>query len=166
MPSRNSDCDVIVLLGLRPDDAHALNRLYIGKPAEPIDIMTVKTKEKLDLSAYKGKVVLLDFWATWCVPCINSIPYISQLSTAYKENGLEVIGISNEKISVIRNFMRTTPVPYTMATYTPEPTAKRYFVSALPTIYLIDKKGVVREIMVGSGDKDTLQKRIVALLNE
>ena len=160
------ETDVIVLLGLRPDDAKAFNRMYIGKPAEAIDIITINTKEKIDLSAYKGKVVLLDFWATWCGPCIDSIPYISKLSTAYKENGLEVIGISSEKLSVIRRFIRTNPVPYTMAAYSPEPTAKRYFVSALPTIYLIDKRGVLREIIVGSGNKDTLQKRIVTLLNE
>lgn len=157
---------VIVLLGLRPDDANVFNRMYLQKAAEPIDIITIDTKEKIDLAAHKGKVVMLDFWATWCGPCIASIPAISKLSTTYKDQGLEVIGISNEELPDIRKFVRRTPVPYTMATYSADPKAKKYFVSALPTVYLIDKKGVVREIIVGSGTKDELESKIIALLNE
>ena len=157
---------LIVLLGLRPDDTNVFNRMYLQKPAEPIDIITIDNKEKIDLATHKGKVVMLDFWATWCGPCIASIPSIGQLSTTYKEQGLEVIGISNEELPTIRKFVRRMPVPYTMATYSAAPDAKRYFVSALPTVYLIDKQGVVREIIVGSGKKQELERKIVALLNE
>jgi thiol-disulfide isomerase/thioredoxin len=125
------------------------------KPKTP-DIapdFTLKTLEgqEITLSELKGKVVLLDFWATWCGPCKESIPHLAQLYTSYKERGLELIGMSTDKagdVEVVRRFVNSMEIPYPII-LTPEEVTRSYKITGLPTAVLIDKKGKIREKIVG-----------------
>jgi len=109
---------------------------------------TLKTldDQEISLSQLKGKVVLLDFWATWCGPCRESIPHLIQLYKTYRENGFEIIGISLDKgdAAVVRNFARSMDIPYPIVV-APEEVVKNYRVTAIPTTFLIDKEGKIRE---------------------
>lgn len=98
----------------------------------------------------RGKVILLDFWATWCGPCRESIPHLIQLYKTYQKNGFEVIGMSMDKgdIEVVRNFVRAMEIPYSIV-ITPDEVARKYKVTAIPTTFFIDKKGILRERITG-----------------
>ncbi len=113
---------------------------------------TLKTLEgqEITLSQLKGKVVLLDFWATWCGPCRESIPHLIQLYKTYRENGFEVIGMSLDKgdAEVVRNFARAMDIPYPIV-MAPEDVVRNYRVTAIPTTFLIDKEGKIRERTTG-----------------
>jgi len=113
---------------------------------------TLKTidGQEITLSKLKGKVVLLDFWATWCGPCRESIPHLIQLYKAYREMGFEMIGISLDKgdTEVVRNFAKSMDIPYPIVVATEE-VARDYRVTSIPTTFYIDKEGKVREKVSG-----------------
>jgi len=93
---------------------------------------TVKTLDgrEITLSKLKGKVVLLDFWATWCAPCRAAIPHLIDLQRAYQEKGVEVIGMNMDKgdMETVRRFVKSMDIPYTI-TLTPEEVSRNYGVT-------------------------------------
>jgi thiol-disulfide isomerase/thioredoxin len=113
---------------------------------------TLKTLEgqEITLSELKGKVVLLDFWATWCGPCRESIPHLVQLHKANKDKGFEVIGMSVDKgeADVVRNFVKSMDIPYSII-ITPDEVARNYGVAGIPTTIFIDKEGMIQDKIVG-----------------
>jgi thiol-disulfide isomerase/thioredoxin len=113
---------------------------------------TLKTLDgqEIALSQLKGKVVLLDFWATWCGPCRESIPHLIQLYKTYRENGFEMIGMSLDKgdADVVRNFAKSMDIPYPIV-IAPEEVVRNYRVTSIPTTFFIDKEGKIRERITG-----------------
>jgi len=113
---------------------------------------TLKTidDQEITLSQLKGKVVLLDFWATWCGPCRESIPHLVHLYKTYRENGFEMIGISLDKgdPQVVRNFAKSMDIPYPIVIAS-EKVERNYNVTKIPTSFLIDKEGRIRESITG-----------------
>lgn len=125
------------------------------EPAEPaiapdFTLKTIKGQE-ISLSSLKGKVILLDFWATWCGPCKESIPHLIHLYKTYQDKGFELIGMSMDKAGeeeAIRRFVNSMDIPYPII-MTPEEVARNYKVTGLPTTVLIDRSGKIRERVVG-----------------
>lgn len=110
--------------------------------------LTSITGEEITLSKLKGKVVLVDFWATWCPPCRNSIPVFSKLYNDYQGQGFVVLGISTEDKAVLARYQEENNVPYPILLGTKE-VFQMYGVSAIPTIFIFDKNGVVKKKQVG-----------------
>jgi cytochrome c biogenesis protein CcmG, thiol:disulfide interchange protein DsbE len=106
--------------------------------------------QEITLSQLKGKVVLLDFWATWCGPCKESIPHLIQLYKNYRERGFELVGMNVDKGDgqVVRRFILSMDIPYPVVT-APEEVVRSYRVTGIPAAFLIDKDGKIRERMVG-----------------
>ncbi|NWG03102.1 MAG: TlpA family protein disulfide reductase [Syntrophaceae bacterium] len=106
--------------------------------------------QEITLSRLRGKVVLLDFWATWCSPCRESIPHLVQLYRTYRENEFEIIGMSIDKGGemVVRHFAKSMEIPYPIV-MTPEDVARAYRVTSIPTLFLIDREGKIRERITG-----------------
>jgi peroxiredoxin len=110
------------------------------------------------LSDYKGKVVLLDFWATWCGPCRIEIPWFMEFERRHKDKGFEVLGVSmdDEGWEAVKPFLAELGVNYRVVMGNDE-TAQMYGgVDALPTTFLIDKSGKIAAVHVGldAGKKD------------
>ncbi len=106
--------------------------------------------EEIRLSSLKGRVVLLDFWATWCAPCREAIPHLVHLYKTYHEKGLEVIGMNMDKgdIDVVRRFAKSMDIPYPVLV-TPHEVSKAYGVTGLPTTIIVDREGKIRQKFVG-----------------
>ena len=118
------------------------------------------------LSDYKGKVVLLDFWATWCGPCKIEIPWFIDFERKYKDKGFAVIGVSmdDEGWTVVKPFVAELAINYRVLQGS-DATAQLYGgVDALPTTFLIDRDGKIAATHVGLAGKDDFEDGIKKLV--
>ncbi|HYY96380.1 MAG TPA: TlpA disulfide reductase family protein [Pyrinomonadaceae bacterium] len=133
------------------------------------------------LADLRGKVVLLDFWATWCGPCRVSMPKISAMSRRYRERGLVVIGLTEfegeadgrrltrpQEVEYLRQFKRRQNISYGFGVADDKENGRNYSVVSIPTAVLIDRRGRVRFLTISAGEDEAavLQKMIQKLLDE
>ena len=135
----------------------------------PAGSLTLLNGRKLDLAGLRGKVVIIDFWATWCLPCISEIPMFNDLNKQYKADGLELIAVSLDEqgAAIVKPFLKEHPTNYTQA-IKDEKTAEMFKVneSALPIALIVDKQGRIRFRHVGRTEKDVFEAEIKQLLAE
>ncbi len=122
--------------------------------------------ESVSLSDYKGKLLILDFWATWCGPCKREIPHFNDLYARYQDKGLAILGVSLDQggPDVVDRFMKSTPIQYESAMAPPEMQAAYGPIKAIPTTFVIDKKGRVQRRFVGYQDISVFEEVIAELL--
>jgi cytochrome c biogenesis protein CcmG, thiol:disulfide interchange protein DsbE len=143
---------------------------HANRPAPDVALPLKKGAPPTRLSELRGKVVLLDFWATWCGPCRMSIPELAQLYAKYKDSGLEVIGVSTDQKEtqpMIPVMQRELGINYPIVLLEQVPGLGEQFPHTyLPTLYIIDKKGVVRHKIDGYDPNHRLLDEITPLLEE
>ncbi len=137
------------------------------KPAADFNVKTLDGGS-LKLSSLKGKVVLLDFWATWCPPCQEEIPYFKELYSQYKDKGLEIIGLSIDQDgeAAVRPFAKKNVVNYPLSIADQTLTVAYGGIRGIPTTFLIDKQGRIAQKYEGKREKEVFEKEIQALLAE
>ena len=97
-----------------------------------------------DLTDYKGKVVLLDFWASWCVPCRRSFPWMNGMQEKYGDDGLVIIGVNMDSDPADRNeFLQEYPAQFTIINDPDGELARAHDVIAMPSSYIFDRDGVL-----------------------
>jgi peroxiredoxin len=119
------------------------------------------------LSDFKGKVVLLDFWATWCGPCNIEIPWFTEFQRKYKDRGFEVVGVSmdDDGWKVINPFVAAKKINYRVLLGNDQ-TADLYgSIEALPTTFVIDREGKIASVHVGLSGKNEFEAAIEKLLD-
>jgi thiol-disulfide isomerase/thioredoxin len=120
-----------------------------------------------DLPNLKGKVVYLDFWASWCAPCKASFPVLDRWQKEFGPKGFTVLGINvDEKAEAMREFLKKTPVAFPVVRDAEQKLVASANVTAMPTSFLIDRKGTIRVVHHGfrKNDEPALAKQITALL--
>ena len=124
--------------------------------------------EQVSLSDFKGKVVILDFWATWCPPCVQEIPHFIELYEKYKEQGFAMVGISVDHggVRVVKSFVQKYQVNYPIL-MTDGQVDKAYGnITSIPTTFVIDRQGNIWRTYIGYRDKAVFEADIKALLAE
>ena len=132
-------------------------------------LTTLDGKPAHDLQELKGKVVYVDFWASWCPPCVKSFPFLNELNHDLKDKGLQVIGVNlDEKVTDAQEFIAKHPVDFAIVADASKQCAKGFEVMAMPTSYLIDRKGNIRHIHQGfrPGESEKLRALITQLVME
>ena len=137
---------------------------HVGSPAPAWIGLEPAADFPGSLSALSGRVVILDFWATWCGPCRDFAPVLSRWQSRYGAQGLAVLGITPDPVETASLYKERLDLKYAMASDPHAATSSTYGVSALPTLFVIDKRGVVREVVVGTDSEQ--DARIEALINQ
>jgi len=153
----------------KPDEKNAASGTSAsGDPVPSIELKQLNgSSYKLD--SLRGKVAVIDFWATWCVPCISEIPMFNQLKKDYQPRGVEVLAISldEEGAAKVKPFVKAHPMDYSV-TIGDQATADAFNFdpSTLPVTLVVDKQGRIRFKHVGVTKKEVFETEINQLLNE
>ena len=123
--------------------------------------------QPLELASYRGKVVLLDFWATWCTPCRAEIPHFIEFQNTYRDQGFQAIGISmDDDLKPVRPFYEQFKMNYPVALGN-EKLAQAYGgILGLPVTFLIDRDGRIAAKYVGAVDIGVIQQGVQSLLQK
>jgi thiol-disulfide isomerase/thioredoxin len=162
-------------------------QLIGNKAPELKDVMQwVNTRRSLSLDQLKGKVLILDFWATWCNPCRRSIPSLINLRNHLKKKNFEVVGVTKvygtfsdgkqqienvkpkEEAKLIKKFIKEMKMSYPIAIAKSNTNLDAYRVRGIPTFFVVDKKGVIRDMFVGFSPQTEmkLMQKVMQLLDE
>ena len=139
-----------------------------GGPA-PAFTLSALTGQQTALSQYKGQVVMLNFWATWCGPCQQEMPLLDQMYKKYKPAGFTLIGVNVDKEGpAVKELMARKPVSFPVLLDPANQVSKAYHVDEMPSSVLIDRKGEIRYVHRGyrPGDENEYQDRIRQLIRE
>jgi thiol-disulfide isomerase/thioredoxin len=146
-----AELSLIATLAELPDGDEMLRLDKVGSPAPSWQgIATVAGSLPDGLHELRGRVVLVDFWATWCVACRMSAPKLSSWQAKFGAQGLSVIGITDDSVAEASEGAVTFGMKYAAIGTDPSNVTQRAFgVRALPTVFVIDRRGVVRDVSVG-----------------
>ncbi len=126
-----------------------INKL-VGAQAPEFTLKDLKGRE-ISLTDFQGKLVLLNFWATWCPSCKEEIPSLNRLQKRYKDRGLVVIGIASESsLKRVKDFSNKYNIQFLILHDSSITVTRKYSVFALPTTFLIDRRGKIVEKFIGA----------------
>lgn len=154
--------------------AHSKDPGAVGQVAEehsrrpaPMFSLSDASGAPVSLSAYKGRVVLLNFWATWCHGCKTEIPWYKDFQSNYEARGFTVIGASVDDTGwkVVKPFVKAQKVNYPVVIAS-EDVVERYGLGEMPLSVLIDRKGRIADSHAGVVDRTAWESEIQRLLNE
>ena len=153
----------VLLLEIKKGPSDVANELseWEGRSAPDL-AMTTTDGAMLQLSEFRGRAVILDYWATWCGPCVREIPHLQKVADEFPQD-LVVIGISSENMSVLQEFAKSKSLRYPIgaaASRVPPYTG----ITVVPTTFFIDREGMIRRILVGYHEYSQLRAEASAIV--
>jgi thiol-disulfide isomerase/thioredoxin len=143
--------------------------LASGERAPGCSARLLDSDRVVSLADYRGKVVYLDFWASWCAPCRESFPFMNELQRDLAGKGLQILAVSVDKTAEdARRFLARYPAQFTTALDAAAACPTAYRLEGMPSSYLIDRHGAVRAVHVGfrDGDRAQIRGKLAELLDE
>ena len=164
----NRACSVLLttFLFLMTSQATALG---VGDRAPDFAAPSLDGEGRVELSDYRGKVVYLDFWASWCAPCLKAIPEIEKIRSELPADAFQVVAVNlDQKKKKALRFLEKHPIGYPSASDPKGRLPDQFGLETMPTSYLIDAEGVIRYVHPGfkRGDGRKLRREIRALLEK
>lgn len=155
-----------LMFALASGPARAVER---DEPAPNFSTPALQGGGNISLSAYRGKLVYLDFWASWCPPCLTSLPQLESLRKELPADRVQIVAVNLDKQpDKARQFLAQHPIGYPSGSDPQGKIPASFGLETMPTSYLIDAQGVVRYVHKGfrKGDIDEVRSRIQALLGD
>ncbi len=146
-----------------------LSAEHLDQVSSACGLTTLDGKPAVELQELKGKVVYMDFWASWCPPCVKSFAFLNQLEQELGDQGVHVIGVNlDEKVKDAQDFLAKYPANFSIVADPTKECAKVFEVMAMPTSYIIDKKGNIRHVHQGfrPGETEGLRALVTQLVSE
>jgi len=141
----------------------ALSLVWFAPPGRAADL------PGFDIAQYRGKVVLLDFWASWCAPCLESFPWMQSVHERYASRGLVVVAVNvDHERDAADRFLRARNASFAVVFDREGALAERFHVASMPQSFYIDRAGTVRYVHNGFHGRDRVdaERELLALVNE
>ncbi|MFZ5890883.1 MAG: redoxin domain-containing protein [Myxococcota bacterium] len=133
-----------------PNEEALMKKRYLDQAAPGLgELVVVQGNTDANLRTLRGRVVVIEFWATWCAPCRLTAPLLSNWSDRHAAEGLSVLGITSDPAQIAADGARRASMSYSVFSDTSGDTVRTYRAFALPTLFVLDRRGVVRDIVVG-----------------
>ncbi|MFH0342025.1 MAG: TlpA family protein disulfide reductase [Chromatiales bacterium] len=140
-----------------------------GQAAPNCSLTPLSEGQRYDMRQLRGKVVYVDFWASWCSPCAQSFPFLNDLDSELRGRGLHVLGINlDEKPDDAKAFLEKHPANFSVAVDADGQCPRDFGVQAMPSSYLVDRQGIIRHVHLGfrRGEAEQLRGLVEQLLAE
>ena len=140
-----------------------------GDAVPTCSLLPLDESRNVDLQHYQGRVLYVDFWASWCGPCVKSFPYLNEMNQQLKDQDLQIIAVNlDESLDDAKAFLAQYPANFSVVTDNGEKCAKAFDVKGMPSSYIVDRKGIIRHIEMGfrTGEAKDVRQLIEKLLSE